>query len=127
MDEFSSSLVILFCFGFFICFHFFGKWSLSDRQGFCPLHYPLLQSTPQVSFVFLFSCQSDRLRFKPLCDKLFESTPLVLFVFGIVYLYRHFGSRSERWRFILLDRFLPFSISPIRFITLFHDSFFSSC
>src|ERR1700678_20536 len=101
MDEFSSSLVILFCFGFFICFHFFDKWGLSGRQGFSPLNYPLLQSSPQVLFVFLFSCQSDQLRFKPLYDKLFESTPLVSFVFVVLcyLLNRLFDGSSDRLRF----------------------------
>src|ERR1700678_578249 len=87
MDEFSSSLVILFCFGFFICFHFFNKWSLSDRQGFSPSKYPLLQAIPQISFIFVIFCYffnspfgglSDRLRLNPLFDDLLESTPLVL-------------------------------------------------
>src|ERR1700678_4701350 len=99
MDEFSSSLVILFCFGFFICFHFFNKWSLSDQQGFSPLKYPLLQLIPQVLFVFVIFCYfcnslfgglSDWLRLNPLFDDLHESTPLVLFV-AVIYLYRHFG------------------------------------
>src|ERR1700678_1922536 len=89
MDEFSSSLVILFCFGFFICFHFFNEWSLSDQQGFSPLKYPLLQLILQVSFIFVIFCcffnssfsgLSDRLRLDPLFDDLLESTPLVLFV-----------------------------------------------
>src|SRR5271168_1934666 len=99
MDEFSSSLVILFCFGFFICFHFFDRWSLSDRQGFSLLNYSLLQSTPQVLFVFIVLCyffnrlfggSSDRLRFNSLSDDLLESTPLIPFVV-FVYLYRHVG------------------------------------
>src|ERR1700678_1960951 len=96
MDS-SSSLVILFCFGFFICFHFFDKWSLSDRQGFSLLNYPLLQSTPQVLFVFIVLCYffnslfgglSDRLRCNSLSDDLFKSTPLAPFVV-VFYLFRH--------------------------------------
>src|ERR1700678_3491344 len=99
MDKFSSfhlffcgfnSFFICVCFFFFfICFHFFDKWSLSDRQGFSLLNYPLLQSTPQVSFVFIVLCYffnspfgglSDRLRCNSLSDDLFKSTPLALFV-----------------------------------------------
>src|ERR1700678_1693812 len=103
MDEFSSSLVILCCFGFFICFHFLDKWSLSDRQGFSLLNYPLLQSTPQVSFVFIVLCYffnslfgglSNQLRCNSLSDDFFKSTPLVLFII-VAYLYRRFGLRSE--------------------------------
>src|SRR6202522_702713 len=112
MDEFSS-FVLFFC-GFFffhcrcqirmekssllffgssynpfVCFHFFDKWGLSGRQGFSPLNYPFLQSSPQVSFVFIVLCYffnslfgglSDRLRCNSLSDDLFQSTPLALFV-----------------------------------------------
>src|ERR1700678_3744552 len=99
MDKFLSFLLffsgfnnffVSVCFFFFIiCFHFFDEWGLSDQQGFSPLNYPLLQSTPQVLFVFVILCYflnrlfgglSNRLRSNSLCNNLLESTPLVLFI-----------------------------------------------